>query len=51
MKNYSDISMDFADATLVSMAEDMGIRQIATLDRKGFTAFHLHGKEPSVLLL
>ena len=32
MEKYSDLPMDFADATLVSLAQDSGIQNIITLD-------------------
>ena len=36
MKRYQDLPMDFADATLVSTAQDLGIYDIVTFDRKDF---------------
>src|SRR5262245_58261600 len=39
MKKYSDTPMDFADATLVLLAEDLGLMDIATLDRRGFSTY------------
>jgi uncharacterized protein len=39
MKNYADTPMDFADATLVGAAEQLGITDILTLDRRGFSAY------------
>ncbi len=41
---YSDIPMDFADATLVIVAEKTGIREIISLD-KDFDIYRLPGKE------
>jgi len=41
---YSDVPMDFADATLVITAEKTGIRQIISLD-KDFDIYRLGGKE------
>ena len=41
---YSDIPMDFADATLVITAEKTGIREIISLDRD-FDIYRLPGKE------
>jgi predicted nucleic acid-binding protein len=32
MEKYKDISMDYADATLVSLAEDLAIQHIVTFD-------------------
>jgi predicted nucleic acid-binding protein len=31
--------MDFADATLVLLAEALGVRDILTLDRRGFSTY------------
>lgn len=39
MEKYADVPMDFADATLVLLAEALGIEEIATLDRRGFAAY------------
>jgi predicted nucleic acid-binding protein len=41
---YSDLPMDFADATLVVTAEKTGIREIISLD-KDFDVYRLPGKE------
>jgi predicted nucleic acid-binding protein len=39
MRRYATVPMDFADATLVLLAEDLGVTDILTLDRRGFTVF------------
>ena len=39
MEKYSDTPMDFADATLVLLAEGLGVQDIFTLDRRGFSAY------------
>ena len=39
MKKYHDTPMDFADATLVLLAEELGLTDIATLDRRGFSTY------------
>jgi predicted nucleic acid-binding protein len=41
---YSDLPMDFADATLVISAEKTGLREIISLD-KDFDIYRLPGKE------
>ena len=43
-KKYSDLPMDFADATLVVTAEKSGIREIISLD-KDFDIYRLPGRE------
>jgi predicted nucleic acid-binding protein len=43
-KKYSDLPMDFADATLVVASEKTGIREIISLD-KDFDVYRLPGKE------
>ena len=37
MSKYSDVPMDYAEATLVAAGEALGIRDVLTLDRKGFS--------------
>jgi predicted nucleic acid-binding protein len=39
MKKYADLPMDFADATLVCLAADTGIQNIATFDKKDFSIY------------
>ena len=46
MEKYEDIPMDFADATLVSLAEEMEVVEILTLDRRGFGTYRIRGKTP-----
>jgi predicted nucleic acid-binding protein len=36
---YHDVPMDFADATLVSLADELGLSTVFTLDRRGFLAY------------
>ena len=50
MDKYSDLPMDYADATLVALAEDLGTDRMFTLDRQDFTVFHLHNLRPFHLL-
>jgi uncharacterized protein len=44
MAKYADIPMDYADATLVTLAEDIGVYDILTFDRRGFSAYRPHGR-------
>ncbi len=50
MEKYKDIPMDFADATLVALAEEAGIDEILTLDVKGFSAYRIHGRKAFKIL-
>jgi uncharacterized protein len=44
MEKYKDISMDYADATLVSLAEDLVIHHIVTFDNH-FEIYRLSSKK------
>ncbi|MFC1857664.1 type II toxin-antitoxin system VapC family toxin [Thermodesulfobacteriota bacterium] len=44
MKKYKDLPMDFADATLIVLAKDLGIDNIVTLDKKHFGIYRI-GKQ------
>lgn len=44
MAKYSDLPMDLADATLVALAEERGIRQVFTLD-SDFQVYRIHGRQ------
>lgn len=46
MEKYRNLPMDFADATLVALGEELGTDRVFTLDRRGFSAYRLHGKKP-----
>lgn len=39
MRKYADTPMDFADATLVMLADRLNTYEIATLDRRGFSTY------------
>lgn len=45
MEKYRDVPMDFVDARLVALAEETGIRDVLTLDRRGFGAYRARGRE------
>lgn len=49
MEAYHDTPMDFADATLVVLAEDSGIHDIWTLDYRGFNTYRIHHKKSFVI--
>jgi uncharacterized protein len=50
MRKYSDLPMDFADASLVAVAERLSLSRIFTLDRRDFSVYRLHGKKRFTLI-
>ena len=51
MEKYSDTPMDFADATLVLLAEGLETHEILTLDRRGFSTYRTRDGHPFHLTL
>ena len=45
MEKYQDLPMDYADATLVALAEESETDHVFTLDRKGFSTYRLRGRK------
>ena len=45
MRQYKDLPMDLADASLLWIAHEHGLRRIATLDRRDFCVYRLPGGE------
>jgi predicted nucleic acid-binding protein len=45
MRQYGDLPMDLADASLLWVAQQSGIHRIATLDRRDFGVYRLPGGE------
>jgi predicted nucleic acid-binding protein len=45
MRSYADVPADFADATLVALAEEMRAFTVFTLDRRGFSVYRGEGGE------
>ena len=43
---YADLPMDYADATLVVLAEELGASRILTTDRRDFSIYRIHGRTP-----
>ena len=43
---YSDLPMDFADATLVVLAEELDTDLVFTTDRKDFGVYRIRGRRP-----
>ncbi len=50
MEKYKDIPMDYADATLVSIAEDLSIPHVVSFDAKDFGIYRIASKQPFVVL-
>ena len=51
MTKYADTPMDFADATLVLIAEELAVIDILTLDRRGFSTYRTPGGKAFRLIL
>ncbi len=49
IKKYSDLPMDYADATIVCLAIDTEIYEIVTFDKKGFNTYRVK-KKPFVII-
>jgi len=50
MVKYSDVPMDYADATLVCLADDLSIPHVVTFDVRGFGIYRLSLKRPFIIL-
>lgn len=46
MERYRDAPMDYADATLVALGEELGTELVFTLDRKGFSTYRSDRRRP-----
>jgi uncharacterized protein len=44
MKKYADRLMDFADATLVRLAERESLKTVFTIDHDDFETYRIHGR-------
>lgn len=51
MRKYVDTPMDYADATLVLLAEHLNVSYVATLDRRGFSTFRTRDSRALVKVL
>ena len=50
MEKYRDVPMDFADATLTVLAEEANIKEVFTLDLRGFQTYRIRGRKPFTIL-
>jgi predicted nucleic acid-binding protein len=46
MERYRNVPMDFADATLVVLGEELQIDRVFTLDRRGFATYRMNRQKP-----
>lgn len=44
LRKYESLDPDWADASLVWLAENIGVRRIATIDVTDFSVYRLHGR-------
>ena len=44
METYEDLPMDFADPTLVVLAEELGTNLVFTTDRRDFSTYRIGGR-------
>lgn len=44
VSQHSDLPMDYADATLVALAEELGTRSVLTTDRRDFAVYRIKGR-------
>ncbi|MFK7997926.1 MAG: hypothetical protein AB8B87_27635 [Granulosicoccus sp.] len=50
MLRYHDRPMDYADATLVLLAERHSLTTVFTVDNNGFETYRIHGKKRLTVL-
>ena len=51
ISQFSDTQMAYADATLLLLAEGLLLKDVLTLNRRGFSLFHTKGRRPLRLVL
>ena len=50
MEKYRNVPMDYADATLVALGEELGTDLVFTLDQRGFSVYRLNQRGSFQLL-
>ncbi len=45
MSRYSSLPCDYADASLIDLAERTGVSAIATIDQRDFSVYRLRGRK------
>jgi predicted nucleic acid-binding protein len=51
ISRYADLPCDYADATLIALAEQTGVVGIATIDQRDFSVYRLQGRKRFRILL
>lgn len=51
LDRYADLPCDYADATLIELAERSGVAAIATIDQRDFSVYRLRGRKRFRILL
>lgn len=51
INQYASLPCDYADATLIALAERTGVTAIATIDQRDFSVYRLRGRKRFNLLL
>jgi uncharacterized protein len=46
LEEYADLPMDYADSTLVALAEELGTNLVFTTDKRDFAVYRLRGRRP-----
>lgn len=50
MERYADLPMDYADATLVALGEELDTDAVLTTDRRDFEVYRLRERRPFRIL-
>ena len=45
LDRYADLPCDYADATLIALAENTGVAAIATIDQRDFSVYRIGGRK------
>jgi predicted nucleic acid-binding protein len=51
MSKYADLPCDYADASLIRLAEKTGVLQIATIDQGDFSVYRVRGRRAFRILI
>ncbi|MDX1376849.1 MAG: PIN domain-containing protein [Burkholderiales bacterium] len=51
LDRYRDLPCDYADATLIALAERTGVMQIATVDQNDFSVYRVRGRRRFRILI